>query len=383
MTGALRGTHLPAEVKLALIGAITEAKDAGFPIVKACEVLMLEARRFHRWLQGRDPKTLTVADVADVPPVPKTTPHQITGDERAAIIEAADDEANSDKAHRKLAHHLSRTDKAFVSESTVLRVLRSVALVCRFQGRVGKPKTVKPETTVEAPNEMWAWDISYCLVGEQFWYLIAIIDMFSRKIVAHAVRPSATSDDVKDVFDKALANEGLLGMDAKMPKSLSDRGPQMRSKTIRRFFYDLGITQIFSRPRTPSDNATIESFFATIKGERLYHGAYSDPIELADDADAFVMYYNEERLHMGIGFVTPAEKHDGRAEGIIAARRVGMDERASEDCRSIEGVRRVQMLLNSLRNCVKSSDADRPTDNDCELHSGGKEGSDAGRSSTG
>jgi putative transposase len=130
---------------------------------------------------------------------------------------------------------------------------------------------------VADPKKIWAWHISYCRVGDSFWYLIAIIDMFSRKIVGYAVRPSATSDNVKDVFDKALANEGLLGMDARMPKSLSDRGPQMRSKSIRRFFYDLGITQMFSRPRTPADNATIESFFPTIKGERLYHGAYSDP----------------------------------------------------------------------------------------------------------
>ncbi|MCA1708893.1 MAG: IS3 family transposase, partial [Actinobacteria bacterium] len=324
MTGAIRGTRLPAEVKLALIGAITEAKDAGFSIVSACEVLMLQPRRFHRWVKGRDPKLLTADDMSEEPPVPKATPHQITDKERHAIIDAALDEKNSDKAHRKLAHHLSRTDKAFVSESTVLRVLRSVALVCRFQGRAGKPKSSKPVVAVESPNEIWAWDISYCRVGDSFWYLIAVIDLFSRKIVGHAVRPSATSDDVKDVFDKALANEGLLGMDAKMPKSLSDRGPQMRSKTIRRFFYDLGITQMFSRPRTPADNAAIESFFATIKGERLYHGVYVNPIELISDADAFVIYYNQERLHMGIGFVTPAEKHDGRAEEIITARRVGL-----------------------------------------------------------
>ncbi len=160
MTGALRGTRLPAEVKLALIGAVTEAKDAGFPIVRACEVLLLEARRFHRWIGGHDPRNLTVADVADEPPLPKSTPHQITDDERAAIIAAAADETNSDKAHRKLAHHLSRTTQAFVSESTVLRVLRSAALVCRFQGRAGKPKANKPEIEVEAPNEIWAWDIS-------------------------------------------------------------------------------------------------------------------------------------------------------------------------------------------------------------------------------
>ena len=344
MTGALRGSRLPAEIKLALIGAITEAKDAGFPIVRACEVLMLEARRFHRWVGGRDPRSLTAGDVADEPPLPKSTPHQITGEERTAIIAAAGDEANSDKAHRKLAHQLSRTGTAFVSESTVLRVLRSVALVCRFQGRAGKPKAAKPDTVAQTPNEIWAWDISYCRVGDTFWYLVAIIDMFSRKIVGHAVRPSATSEDVRDVFDKALANEGLLATDSKMPVSLSDRGPQMRSKTIRRFFYDLGITQMFARPRTPSDNAWIESFFATIKGERLYHGTYSDPIELISDADSFVVYYNEDRLHMGIDFVTPAEKHDGRAEGIIAARRLGM-KRAREQ------------RLQVNRGCSEGSDA--------------------------
>jgi putative transposase len=344
LTGAIRGTRLPADVKLALIGAISEARDAGFPIVRACEVLMLEARRFHRWVKGRDPKTLTADDVSDDRPVPKTTPHRITSHERAAIIDAARDEGNSDKAHRKLAHHLSRTDTAYVSESTVLRVLRSVALLGRFEGRAPRPRATKPDTVVSTPNEIWAWDISYCRVGDAFWYLIAIIDMFPRKIVGHAVRPSATSDDVKDVFDKALANEGLLAMSSRMPASLSDRGPQMRSKTIRRFFYELGITQMFSRPRTPADNATIESFFATIKGERLYHGAYTDPIELASDADAFVTYYNEDRLHMGIGFVTPAEKHDGRADEIIAVRKAGM-------------VRAREQRLKVNRGCSEGSDA--------------------------
>lgn len=154
-------------------------------------------------------------------------------------------------------------------------------------------------------------------MAEAFYYLICIIDPYSRKIVGHVVRPQATSDDVKDVFDKALASEGLLSQGAKMPKSLSDRGPQMRSRSIRRFFFDLGIAQIFSRPRTPSDNATIESFFATIKGDRLYRMDYSSPIELA--------HRLLQRIHQGIGFVTPAEKHDGRAEAIIAARHEGME----------------------------------------------------------
>jgi len=60
-----------------------------------------------------------------------------------------------------------------------------------------------------------------------FWYLLAIIDLYSRKMVGYAVRPQATSGDVQNVFDKALANEGLLAMGSPMPKSLSDRGTQM------------------------------------------------------------------------------------------------------------------------------------------------------------
>jgi transposase-like protein len=65
LTGAIRGARSPAEIKLALIGAITEAKETGFPVVRACEVLMLQPRRFHRWLKARDPKALTAEDVTD------------------------------------------------------------------------------------------------------------------------------------------------------------------------------------------------------------------------------------------------------------------------------------------------------------------------------
>lgn len=56
---------------------------------------------------------------------------------------------------------------------------------------------------------------------------------------------------------------------------------------------------------TPADNAEIESFFATIKGERLYLADYDDPIKMINDVDSFVRFYNEDRLHQGVGFVTP------------------------------------------------------------------------------
>ena len=55
-----------------------------------------------------------------------------------------------------------------------------------------------------------------------------------------------------------------------MPQAVSDRGPQMKAKSMKAFFRDLGVAQLFCRPHTPDDNAEMEAFFATLKCERLY-----------------------------------------------------------------------------------------------------------------
>ncbi|MGQ0679633.1 MAG: transposase [Actinomycetota bacterium] len=287
--GAIRGNRLAPEVKLELVGAVVDAKRQGFAISRSCELLMLCRRRFHRWVAGKDLDNLKAEDLIDAPPVPKTVANKITRQERQTIIDAATDPNNSHLRHCKLAHTLSRHEICFVSPSTTLRVLRSVQLVSDFV-RQPRPTHQKPEKMATEPNQIWGWDLSWIKVAGGFWYLIAIIDLYSRKIVGHAVRPHATSEDVKDVFDKALSNEGLLAEDSPMPKSLSDRGSQMRSKSIRRFFTDLGITQLFARPHTPADNAAIESFFATAKGERLYKLHYDDPIKMINDVDQFVVF---------------------------------------------------------------------------------------------
>ncbi len=104
--------------------------------------------------------------------------------------------------------------------------------------------------------------------------------------------------------------------------------PQMTSKSTQQFFFDLGIVQSFSRPRTPTDNATCESWIATCKCEALYEAdtAKMQPWEVESMFDRFIDCYNNERLHQSLDYVTPAERHDGRHTGIIEARRRGMRE---------------------------------------------------------
>jgi transposase InsO family protein len=217
----------------------------------------------------------------------------------------------------------------------MLRLLGEHDLVhSRPGGRARKPRPGRPELELDGPNQLWAWDLSYIPIGtpRRFWFLVAILDAWSRKLVGHGLWPQATAAQVIATWDKALAAEGLLGLEdgdrPVPPASLSDNGTQMTSRSVRAFFNDLGIVAHFARPRHPNDNASCESWFATYKGERLWHTDYvnATPAEVAADLDAFVAYYNDVRLHQGISYVTPTECHEGRAPGLIEARRRGMAE---------------------------------------------------------
>jgi putative transposase len=164
------------------------------------------------------------------------------------------------------------------------------------------------------------------------YHLTLVLDACSRKIVGRHFSPEATSDAVQTAWGKALANEGLLAANGPaLPVAASDRGTHMTSKSTRQFFFDLGVVQSFSRPRTPTDNASCESWMATLKCERLNDAdtAEMTPTEVLSLIDRFIDHYNHERLHQSLGFVTPAERHDGRHRAILEARRVGL-ERARE-----------------------------------------------------
>ena len=324
MVGDIRGQRLPAETKLSLVRAIVEAKTAGATVAQACRVLKLSRNRLYRWVRGKQMEAVQVADLEDKPPVAQVVRHKITWAERKAILEMAQEEQWADLRHRKLAHMLGRLRQVFVSESTVLRVLKAAKLVAPPLGR-RRPRRQKPEIKADGPNQVWRWDISYVAVGVAFWYLVAILDQYSRKIVGWGFFPQATQAEVKRVWDQALCQEGLLDRQGeRMPQAVSDRGSQMKAKSIKAFFRDLGVAQLFCRPHTPDDNAEMEAFFATLKCERLYRGSYDHPLQAEADIAQFIDYYNGGRLHQGIGFVTPNERHEGRDRNRREERRKGL-----------------------------------------------------------
>ena len=106
--------------------------------------------------------------------------------------------------------------------------------------------------------------------------------------------------------------------------AVSDNGPQMTSGSTREFMAMCAIAQHFGRPGTPTDQAWIESLFSHIKADWSHLDRIRDPDILRAELAVVRDEYNTVRLHAGIGYVTPADEHDGRGPRIRAARRRGL-----------------------------------------------------------
>jgi putative transposase len=207
------------------------------------------------------------------------------------------------------------------SESTFYRVLRDEGQLAH-RGRAKVASSKPPEAHVAAgPQEVWSWDITYLrsdVVGK-FYYLYLHVDVWSRKIVGWAVHEAECSELATAVLNTALRTEGIDGRGLVVHQ---DNGSPMKGATLKATMERLGVIASYSRPRVSDDNPYSESLFRTLKYRPEYpRRPFTSPDEARTWVQGFVAWYNHEHLHSGIGFVTPAERHAGRAEAVLAARR--------------------------------------------------------------
>lgn len=306
-------------MKKEIVDAVAGAKDGGVPVMRALEILMLAKSRYYDWIRGKDTGDVSADELDDRNSAPGCTPQKITPAEREAIIAAAKEDDYADLSHRKLAFTALDEGRVSASPSTFYRVMKDEELVGK--SKRSRPKNLKkPEIEATRPNQVWQYDVTYLrLLAGVFVYIVFILDRFSRKIVGARASYSRNSDDVIATWDAALESEGLLESDDK-PLAFSDKGPEMKSKTTREYFNEIGITQDHSRPHTPNDNAHAEAVIATAKCEYLYLGEFANIYEVADALADLVDHYNNVRLHQGIGYVTPQVKHMGLEEVVFEAR---------------------------------------------------------------
>jgi putative transposase len=231
------------------------------------------------------------------------------------------------EGYRRLTYMMMDDDIVAVSPSSVYRVLVNAGLLRRWNRKPSK-KGAGFQQPLKA-HEHWHIDISYINICGTFYYLCSILDGFSRYIVHWEIRESMTEADVEIILQRAREKFP----DAK-PRVISDNGPQFISKDFKEFIRISGMTHVKTSPYYPQSNGKLERYHRTVKGTCI---RVKTPLSLENARDLvtdFVDHYNNKRLHSAIGYVTPKDKLQGRAEMILAERDAKLV--AARECRKAQ-----------------------------------------------
>lgn len=251
---------------------------------------------------------------------PRPTPDRaLSVKERERILELLHSERFMDKAPAEIHATLLDEGEHPCSIRTLYRILAANKEVRERRNQRRHPVYPEPQLQATGPNQVWSWDITK-LASPKKWthyQLYAVIDIYSRYVVAWRVERTESSVLAKELMAEACKRQGV------QPDQLTvhaDRGSSMKSKTLAQLFADLGVTKTHSRPRVSNDNPYSESHFKTLKYRPDFPPRFGSLEDARTHCRAFFHWYNNEHYHSGIELLTPYQVHYGQAEAILEAR---------------------------------------------------------------
>jgi transposase InsO family protein len=166
------------------------------------------------------------------------------------------------------------------------------------------PNRLAAAPKATAPNQLWAADITYVDTNEGWLYLAAILDLYSRKVVGWAMSEHIDTALVLKALAMALAHR-------RPPANLllhTDRGVPYASSDYRQAIHQAGIRASMSRPGNCYDNATMESFWATLKLDLVYRCSFATRAQARREIfDYIETFYNRQRTHSSLEYYSPVD----------------------------------------------------------------------------
>jgi putative transposase len=268
------------------------AKHRGvWPVSWLCETLGVSRSGFHAWLV-REPSARARSD------------EELGGKIRASFISSYRTYGARRVWHDLLAEGLSS------GLHRVERLMQLHGLKARPRRR-GLPKdagersviagnVLDRQFTADAPNRKWVADCTYIWTAEGWLYVAAVIDLFSRRVMSDTM----TAQLVTDALMMAIWRRGKP--DAMLHHS--DQGSQYTSEQFQRLMADNGVTCSMSRSGNVWDNAAMESFFSSLKTERIARKTYRTRNQArAEVLDYIERFYNPTRRHSTLGYLSPID----------------------------------------------------------------------------
>jgi len=288
-------------------------RRSGWPAGKTLAALGVSRRTYYRWLKEEAWSKARPSE--SIRPVQA---YEALSEEKAAVREYA--LRHPELRHRELAWRMVDEDVAYLSPSTVYRILKMENLVCPWRRRTKRRR--EEDEKAKRPNEIWATDLKYIAAGERNYFLVCFLDEYSRYIVYHELLAGMDGVTVSLAAQAALETlptdeEGKL---KEKPVIRSDNGSCYISREFGGVLGEHGLNHRRITPHCPEENGTMERANRTIdealEGEDLEN--YLDGVKVLDK---IIRWYNEKRLHSALGFLRPVDYYRGDPEAMYAIRR--------------------------------------------------------------
>jgi len=218
--------------------------------------------------------------------------------EKQAIIDFHD--KHPLEGYRRLTFMMLDEDIVAVSPSSTYRVLKAAGRLDRKNVTPSKKGTGFVQPTKN--HQEWHVDVSYINVGGSFYFLISVLDGFSRYIVHWELRETMKELDIELVIAKAIEKHPGVS-----PRIISDNGPQFIAKDFKEFVRQYGLTHVRTSPYYPQSNGKLERWHGSLKNECIRPSCPATREEAQKRIEKYVNHYNHVRLHSAIGYITPAD----------------------------------------------------------------------------
>jgi putative transposase len=284
-----------------LLETVGQAQErTGLPVEALLERLGLPSATYYRW-QTR----ATVNRLADQVVVPRReallpTPEEVVAVRRFSL-------AHPQTGYKRLTWQMVDENAAYLRPYQVYHILKEHNLMCR-QGTTS-PEPLKRPPEPDHPDQVWHIDLMYLYISSRWYYLVDILDGYSRFLVHWSLNLTMLADTVTLTVQEAL--DRLPQRHCGEPKLVHDHGSQFLSTEWRTFIEAAGVTDIKTRVAHPQSNGKVERVHRTHREEGLHEEALSTYYQALDAMTEWGHYYNHERPHSALKYLCPADYYRG------------------------------------------------------------------------
>lgn len=279
--------------------AFVDRQSGSYPVEMLCQAMQVSPSGYASWKRGERPRK------------------RLTDDQLIILIRAVHARTRGAYGSPRIYQEIKANGHA-VSKTRVEQLMREHGIRARHKRRYRAttnsrhslpvaPNVLGRQFNPAVPNAAWATDITYIATAEGWLYLAVVLDLFDRSVVGWSIKPRMTTDIVVDALTMAWFRRrpaaGLVHH--------SDRGSQYASGAYQAKLAEYGMVCSMSRKANCWDNAVAESFFNSLKNERVHGQRYRTRDEARADLFEYIeLFYNRSRRHSALGGKVPASVYE-------------------------------------------------------------------------